>query len=86
LTSEMPNSDVSWWLDWSALPERRIWARLANLPDGTAEVLDCDGIARSFPNSTAARLWLQEDEYSSLESLLASGEVPADLRAPGATL
>jgi hypothetical protein len=79
---KMPSSKVSWWLDWSALPERRLWARLDVSETGQAEVLDCDGRRHSFPGEDAAILWLLEDEYSRLETLIEEGEVPVNLAPP----
>lgn len=71
----MRASSVTWWLDWGALPDRLIWARLGLLSDGGAEVLDCDGKTHHFHSEEAARLWLAEDEYSTLETLVEEGEV-----------
>ena len=78
----MAHRDMSWWLDWSALPERRLWACLRALDNGNAEVLDCDGGRHAFPTEVAARSWLLEDEYSSLATLIADGEIPADIEPP----
>ena len=63
-------AQVSWWLDWSALPEHRIWARLTVADSGTAAVLDCDGRTLWFASEEDARSWLVEDEFSQLENLL----------------
>ena len=82
----MPPLRASWWLDWSALPERLLWARLGILSDGTAQVLDCDGVHHEFPSEGAARLWLLEDEYSMLEVLIENGDVPSNIEPPSATL
>jgi hypothetical protein len=78
----MPQHKVSWWLDWSALPERLLWARLNVSETGQAAILDCDGRRHSFPDEDAARLWLLEDEYSMLETLIEEGEVPVNLAPP----
>jgi len=74
--------EESWWLDWSALPERWLWARLRDFTGGSAEVLDSDGKYHQFPNSAAARLWLAEDEYSKLEELIEDGELPPEIQPP----
>jgi hypothetical protein len=77
---------ISWWLDWSALPGRHIWARLSVDAEGGAVVLDCDGKHHFFPNENAARRWLAEDEYSVIECLIETGELSASVMPPsGAT-
>jgi len=78
----MTHESVYWWLDWSALPERYIWARLTVSDDGSAEILDSDGRNRKFDDVTSAHDWLLEDEYSLLEKLIADGDAPRDLHAP----
>ena len=72
----------SWWLDWSALPTRLLWARLSAPPAGQAEVLDCDGKRHLFPDEVAATLWLLEDEYSRLDTLVEQGQVSGNLAPP----
>ena len=37
--------EISWWLDWSALPERLLWARLRVFADGSADVLDLGALS-----------------------------------------
>lgn len=81
----MNQGDVSWWLDWSALPERKIWARLTVVAGGDAEVLDCDGKRHQFPSVVAARLWLNEDEYSQMSDLIADGQLPSHQHPPSAS-
>jgi hypothetical protein len=76
--------ETSWWLDWSALPERLLWARLRVLADGTAEVLDLDGHYHRFDNRQEAAFWLDEDEYSTLAHLVEDGEVGVDVAPPQA--
>jgi hypothetical protein len=71
-----------WFLDWSALPDRLIWARLRVFSDGSAAVLDCDGRTTKFDNREAATEWLNEDEYSLREHLVGDGEVPATAIPP----
>lgn len=73
----MSQGECSWWLDWSALPQRKIWARLTVVANGNAEVLDCDGNHHQFPSAAAACLWLGEEEYSRMSDLIVSGELPA---------
>lgn len=60
---------VSWWLDYSALPEREIWARLEVDDSDKAIVVDTDGKLHEFQTSSQARNWLLEDEYSMLENI-----------------
>jgi hypothetical protein len=62
-------AQVSWWLDYSALPRRELWARLEVQDSGKATVLDCDGKMHEFPSGAHARNWLLEDEYSMLENI-----------------
>lgn len=76
---------ISWWLDWSALPDRLLWARLSVRPDGTAMVLDCDGVHHLFPSKGEAQVWLNEDEYSSLEFLIEEGDVAVGTCVPHAS-
>jgi hypothetical protein len=77
-------SQITWWLDSGALPDRLVWARLSVSGDGSAEVLDCDGNYHRFENEQAARLWLNEDEYSGLAHMIEDGEVPSNLAPPNA--
>jgi hypothetical protein len=77
--------ETSWWLDWSALPERLIWARLQLAEDGSAVILDMDGVYHQFPDRQAAQFWLNEDEYSTLTHLVENGEVGRDVVPPLAT-
>lgn len=65
-----PDAQVSWWLDWGALPERRLWARLTVNASGDATVLCCDGATLRFASEEEARNELVEDSYSRLENLL----------------
>ena len=74
--------EASWWLDWSALPDRLLWARLQVADDGSAVVLDLDGAYHRFPDRQAARFWLNEDEYSLLAHLVEDGEVGPDVVPP----
>jgi hypothetical protein len=66
---EMCTAAVSWWLDYSALPHRELWARLEVHDSGKATVIDCDGKQYDFTSDGHARDWLLEDEYSMLENL-----------------
>jgi hypothetical protein len=77
--------ETSWWLDWGALPDRLIWARLQVAEDGSAVVLDMDGAYHRFPDRQAARSWLNEDEYSLLAHLVEDGEVGGDVLPPAAS-
>jgi len=82
----MPSAFVSWWLDWAALPDQQNWARLSIELTGNATVLDCDGNRHIFKSGEAARNWLCEDEYSTLESIIDDGELTGDVSPPsGAT-
>jgi hypothetical protein len=74
---------TEWWLDWSALPDL-LWARLQVHQNGAAEVFDLDGKVHHFSSEQEARNWLFEDEYSRLEQLIQSEEVPADTISPSA--
>ena len=67
--------ETSWYLDWSALPQRLLWARLQAFSDGSAAVLDLDGRTHRFQSVVDARIWLAEDEYSRVEDLIEAGEV-----------
>jgi hypothetical protein len=76
--------ETSWWLDWSGLPERLLWARLTLFGDGSAEVLDLDGNYHRFGDRQEAEFWLQEDEYSQLADLVEAGEVGVEVSPPRA--
>jgi len=74
--------ETSWWLDWGALPDRLIWARLQVAQDGSAVVLDMDGVYHRFPDRREAGFWLNEDEYSLLAHLVDDGEVEPGVAPP----
>ena len=74
---------TSWWLSWDA-PERLLWARLTVADDGSAEVFDCDGKYHRFDDEQAAKLWLNEDEYSLLTHMIEDGEVGESIVPPHA--
>ena len=76
--------ETSWWLDWSALPDRLLWARLDVASDGSAVVLDLDGRYHRFPDEQSAKDWLYEDEYSLLVHLVEEGEVDDTVLPPSA--
>ena len=76
--------ETSWWLDWGALPGRLVWARLQVAEDGSAVVLDMDGVYHRFPDHREAGFWLNEDEYSQLAHLVEDGEVGPDVAPPSA--
>ena len=78
---EGSNDIVTWWLDWSALPERLLWARLERLPD-SAVVKDCDGHLHRFADVSDAKRWLMEDEYTELSVLISDGEVAPSTLPP----
>ncbi len=75
---------TSWWLDYSAVPDRLLWARLQVLDSGEAVVLDLDGRVNRFISKQEAVDWLSEDEYTQLSHLIEDGEVPADTLPPQA--
>jgi hypothetical protein len=75
---------TTWWLDWSALPDQLIWARLQVGADSTAVVLDMDGVYHQFSDLKAAIDWLHQDEYSQLIHMVESGEVDATVSPPTA--
>jgi hypothetical protein len=79
-----PDSPTEWWLDWSALPERLLWARLLAHLGGRFSVHDCDGKLHWFECRQDAVMWLAEDEYSALIDLVSEGEVPSDTTPPAA--
>jgi hypothetical protein len=81
MSQESLDIPTEWWLDWSGLPDRLIWARLQRLGDHVA-VLDCDGITHRFDSYDEARLWLNEDEYSRMEHLVEDGELPTSTVPP----
>jgi hypothetical protein len=76
--------ETSWWLDWSGLPDRLLWARLQVFVDGTAEVFDLDGSYHRFSDRHDAALWLNEDEYTPLSHLLEDDELEVDVAPPQA--
>jgi hypothetical protein len=53
--------------------------------NGAAEVLDCDGKYHRVGNEQAARLWLNEDEYSPLQHMIEDGVVPESTVPPQAS-
>lgn len=73
----------TWWLDESALPDL-LWACLRVYKNGAAEVLDLDGNTHEFDSEQDARLWLLEDEYSSLANLIKDGDVEPSVQPPEA--
>ena len=75
------NETIEWWIDTSALPEL-IWARLKIKEDGKCEILDIDNKTHYFKNQKEARLFLLEDEYGSLTSLIKEGELPSSTQPP----
>lgn len=76
--------ETSWWIDWGALPDRLIWARLQVAEDGSAVVLDMDGKYHRFPDRRDAGFWLNEDEYSQLAHLVEDGGVGLAVSPPSA--
>lgn len=73
----------TWWLDENALPDL-LWACLRVYENGAAEVLDCDGNIHEVDSEQDARLWLLEDEYSSLANLIKDGDVEPLVQPPEA--
>jgi len=71
-----------WWLDTSALPDRLLWARLLIGLDGV-QVFDLDGRMHLFEQRDDAIAWLRADEYESLQTLQADGDVARDIVPPG---
>jgi hypothetical protein len=65
----MCTASVSWYVDYSSLPEQERWARLEIDDSGREVVLDCDGKIHEFPSADHALHWLAEDEYSILENI-----------------
>jgi hypothetical protein len=45
---QRPAPEITWWLDWSALPDRLLWARLQVESEGSAVVFDLDGKYHRF--------------------------------------
>ncbi len=66
-----------WWLDPTGFPSL-LWARLRVFSNGSADVLDLDGVLRLFPTEQLARYHLIEDEYE-----LSSGIEDQDLKGGG---
>ncbi len=69
-----------WWLETSGGDFH--WARLQVSHDGKAEVIDLDGKTHLFATVEEAKMWLLEDEYETLESLRAAGEVDDSVKPP----
>ena len=76
--------ETTWWLNWSWLPERLLWARLRVASDGTAVVFDLDGVYHGFADRQSATFWLNEDEYSLFTHLVEDGEVEVGICPPTA--
>ena len=76
--------ETMWFLDWSTLPERLLWARLQVADDGTVVVLDLDGVHHRFADLLTAKRWLNEDEYGLLSHLVEDGVVDASVIPPTA--
>lgn len=64
-----------WWL--AVLGDTLIWARLAVIDGGIAEVLDSDGGTLRYDDETAARMALLDAEFRALDGL--DAEDAADL-------
>jgi hypothetical protein len=73
-----------WWLDSSALPDL-FWARLSLYSDGSADVLDLDGVYHEFSSREEAQYWLGEDEYKRMSDLIEDGELPPSIAPPTAS-
>lgn len=56
-----------WWL--ATLGNLLIWARLRELPAGTAEVLDSDGATLAYDSVDSARAALMDAEFVSFDGL-----------------
>ena len=65
-----------WWL--ATLGRTVVWARLRELPAGTAEVLDSDGNTLPYDSVDTARAMLMDAEFVELDGL-----DEADARARG---
>ena len=59
--------DAFWWL--AAAGDTIIWARLATLASGIAEVFDCDGNILRYPDEEAARVALLDAEFRAMDGL-----------------
>ena len=75
LGAKVKVQEKSWWLDETGLPERLLWARLSVFQNGAAQVFDLDGRYHNFHTRKDAVLWLLEDEYRLLSSLVEEGEL-----------
>lgn len=62
----MGNND-SWWL--ASLGQLLVWARLRVLPEGSAEVFDCDGNTVFYDSEDTARAALMDADYFALDGL-----------------
>lgn len=60
-------SAPQWWL--AALGDTLVWARLAVLDDGVAEVFDSDGRTLRYDDETAARMALLDAEFRAYDGL-----------------
>lgn len=60
-------ASMQWWL--AALGNTLVWARLTELPTGTAEVLDCDGRNLRYVDASEARAALLDAEFRALDGL-----------------
>lgn len=56
-----------WWV--ASLGKTLIWARLDLLPEGTAQVLDCDGRNVAYDGEESARAALLDAEFRAYDGL-----------------
>lgn len=76
---------TEWWYEDSIyhLDQTVVLARLTNREDGSAQILTDGGETLEFPTRDEAEMWLGDEEYSPLESLMedrAEEGLPADPR------
>ncbi|HRQ66725.1 MAG TPA: hypothetical protein PKZ76_17975 [Xanthomonadaceae bacterium] len=56
-----------WWV--ATIGDTLIWARLTELPTGTAQVFDCDGRTLPYADAAEARAALMDAEFRALDGL-----------------
>jgi hypothetical protein len=60
-------SHPQWWV--AALGDTLVWARLTELPAGSAEVFDCDGRRLRYADAGEARAALLDAEFRAFDGL-----------------
>lgn len=56
-----------WWV--AALGDMLVWARLTELPGGTARIFDCDGRTLPYADAAEARAALMDAEFRAWDGL-----------------